>query len=159
MATTMHHVRPATESDAEEMCRVFRESVREMGSACYAPGQIESWAGGMTVERCLQRIRTGCVLIAEIDGKQAGWGQIDVGTGEVDMLYVAPEYVRRGVGTALMRYMEDLAARKGVETLRLRASLNAVPFYRHAGFTEVETIIHRTPDGTEFTCVNMEKRL
>lgn len=155
MPTT--HIRTATESDADDICRIFRDSVRQMGRVCYTSAQTDVWAGGISPEICLARIQTGQVIIAEVEGEPAGWAQFDPSTGEVDMLYVSPEHARRGIGTALMRRIEQIAGEQGIIRLHLRASLNAVPFYRQMGFTEVETLIHRTPGGTEFTCVNMEK--
>jgi GNAT superfamily N-acetyltransferase len=55
--------------------------------------------------------------------------------GELVHLYVAPEAIGRGIGTALLRAARDVARREGFKTLEIHADPNAEPFYlRHGAF-------------------------
>ena len=53
---------------------------------------------------------------------------------ELRACYVAPDAVRRGCGSALVREIERLARAHGLTRLDLAASLNAEPFYASHGY-------------------------
>ncbi len=55
-------------------------------------------------------------------------------TGQVRCVAVAPEAQGRGVGKALMQYLEGIARRRGRAEIMLEARENAVPFYRSIGY-------------------------
>jgi GNAT superfamily N-acetyltransferase len=54
------------------------------------------------------------------------------GTGVYD--FVAPDRQGRGVGRALLSFVEELARRRGIEELHLSSSLTAVGFYERLGY-------------------------
>jgi len=155
----MMTIRGATEADAESIGRIFSSSIRELAKDYYNALQIESWAGGFSIEQVLERIRLGGTYVAEFDGVIAGFGTIVLSRGEVEMVYVSPDYARKGVGAALVRFLEEIALDAGVKLLHLRGSLNAVPFYVHMGYVITEKTIHCNAQGIEFDCTIMEKHL
>jgi GNAT superfamily N-acetyltransferase len=55
------------------------------------------------------------------------------GTGVYDF-FVAPDRQGRGVGRALLSFVEELARRRGIEELHLSSSLTAVGFYERLGY-------------------------
>ncbi len=55
------------------------------------------------------------------------------GTGVYDF-FVAPDRQGRGVGRALLGFVEELARRRGIEELHLSSSLTAVGFYERLGY-------------------------
>lgn len=81
-------------------------------------------------------------LLAECDGKPAGMclfvrQEIDPMhelTPWLAALYVAPEFRQHGVGSALVRAIEDHARAVGTETLHLYTG-EAEPFYEKLGWT------------------------
>jgi predicted GNAT family N-acyltransferase len=73
-------------------------------------------------------------LIAEEGGK----------TGQIRQVAVAPQWERRGVGTALIQGAIDEAGRLGMTDVWLNARLTAVPFYEKLGF-KVTSGVFRTP--------------
>ena len=113
------------------------------------------------------------MFVAETDGEIAGFGQVNLdgeasetpreggGTvvGEVTAVYVHPDHVRRGVGSALLDRLEAHARDEGLDALSLTASLNAVPFYERAGYEPAEEVTHATTDEVDLTCVRMETGL
>lgn len=78
---------------------------------------------------------------------------------EIEALYVSPGAVRRGVGKAILQKREERAKDVGIRSLRMDASLNAVPFYRGAGYESGEEMKHRLASGVEIGCVLMTKDL
>jgi GNAT superfamily N-acetyltransferase len=72
----------------------------------------------------------------------------------VRAMYTHPSWVRRGVGTLILRLCEDAAAREGFSRLELVATLSGEPLYRACGFREIE----RLEDGG-VPLVRMGKRI
>lgn len=156
----MFVVRRATEDDGEAIGRVHRRSIREICGALYPPEIIEAWAAPRKAGRYAKAIRNKDFYVAEGAGAHVvGFGVLNRETREVEAVYVHPEVKRRGVGTKILRTLEAVARDAGLETLRLNASLNGVPFYERAGYAWRGQGTHRLANGAEIACVLMDKRL
>ena len=99
------------------------------------------------------------LFVAEENDGIVGFGQLNVESGEVEAVYVLPNAERQGVGTRLLRTLEEYAQKHGLTSLHLDASLNAVPFYLSAGYVPVREAKHRLRADVEIACVVMEKGL
>jgi putative acetyltransferase len=79
-------------------------------------------------------------------------------TGHVDMLYVHPDFQRRGVARALLTHIERLARTQSLDRLYTEASITARPVFEAIGFRLIapQTVIVR---GECMTNYRMEKRL
>lgn len=156
----MFVIRRATEDDSEAIGDIHRRSIRELCAALYPPEVIEAWAAPRKAEHYSQSIRTKDYFVAEdAEGTVVGFSVLCRERCEVDAVYVHPAVKRRGLGMRLLRALEELARASGIETLRLNASLNGVPFYERAGYEWLEPGAHRLPNGVEIACVLMSKRL
>jgi len=78
------------------------------------------------------QIANGQVIVAELDGKVAGFAAV-VG-GELDGLFVEPHLWRRGVGGALVEKAVHEARNRGL-ALTVTANPAALGFYERCGFT------------------------
>ncbi len=87
---------------------------------------------------------TGCLLLAELDGRVAGCAcmrQIGHGIGELKRMYVRPAFRGAGIGRALLEAVLERARRAGYATVRLDSAgfmREAHALYRSAGFRDVE---------------------
>ena len=103
---------------------------------------------------------TRCMVVAEADdGRIAGFAQLAAGEGVIEGVYVDPDFMRRGVGRALVAALEDEAQRLGIARLMLDASLNAVPFYSALGYRVEGDLRHALGGGHAIACKLMSKRL
>ncbi len=73
-------------------------------------------------------------LVATIEGRLMGMAQLDPRTGLLRALFVDAEFQGRGWGRALLGAIEARARAAHREHLYGAMSLNAVEFYRRAGF-------------------------
>jgi len=153
-------IRRATEEDVEAVGDVHRRSVRGIRGAPYPPEVIEAWAAPRKPEHYVKSVREKEFFVAEDeDGRVVGFGVLNVESREVEAVYVSPEATRGGTGLKLMRVLEGRAAAAGLESLRLNASLNGVPFYERAGYERKAEGTYRLANGAEIACVLMTKRL
>ncbi|WP_191094270.1 GNAT family N-acetyltransferase [Nocardia colli] len=89
--------------------------------------------------------------VAELGGAIVGFVTIE-GTGpagELGMLFVAPEAIGTGVGTALFRHAIETARRAGFDRLLIEADPNAEPFYRAMGASRIGTVDSGSIPGRE----------
>jgi putative acetyltransferase len=158
------YVRAAVPTDAEAILHVHNAAVHKTAGAYYPPEVLEAWAAKLTEENH-QRVgretadEEMIVLVAEVDARLAGFGMVVPGDEELRAVYVHPAYGRRGVGTAILKRLEEFAAQRGVKRLNVASSINAEEFYARQGYEVVERTVHQLRSGQEMACVKMMKLL
>jgi len=94
--------------------------------------------------------------LALVDGVPCGAGRlifIAPGVARIQRMAVIDDARGRGVGKALLAFLEDEARRRGATRLTLWAQVQAQAFYEKAGYT-ASGEVH---DGTAIPHVSMEK--
>jgi N-acetylglutamate synthase-like GNAT family acetyltransferase len=132
-------VRQAVESDAESACDVVRRSIRELCIADHRNDQdtLEAWLENKTVamfERLINAESKSCV-VALRNRQVCGFGHMNH-SGEVGLLYVAPEARFLGASTLMLAWLEEQAARLGLNAVFLNSSLTAKRFYEARGYEQ-----------------------
>jgi N-acetylglutamate synthase-like GNAT family acetyltransferase len=153
----MLNIRKARLKDSQGIADVHVAAVSGIRTTLYSPEEIQAWAVPKNPERYEEIIRAKEFLIAEEGGIILGFGVLDRERAEIEALYVSPQVGRRGIGLELLRKLEERACDLGLKTLRLNASLNAVPFYEKAGFVGHERSKYLLSTGVEIACVPMSK--
>jgi putative acetyltransferase len=156
-------VREMRNEDARGFLEVHHAAVRGIAAKDYPPEVIEKWAPlpvtKQTIERFLTNPDGEIRLVAELDGAIVGIGCLVVKDCELRACYVAPEAVRNGVGSALVREIERVARDHRLTYLQMDSSVTAEQFYLRHGYRVRERGEHRLPSGVRMACVKMEKVL
>lgn len=129
-------IRPTTINDLEKLCEIERE--------CFT---VEAF----TKEHIMFLLQdsNSVSLIAQTNGKIAGFiiGLIQhirgMKTGHIYTIDVATKHRRRGVGIKLLKELEQIFTKEGVEICYLEARLNnvaALELYKKQGYSEVERL-------------------
>jgi GNAT superfamily N-acetyltransferase len=83
-------------------------------------------------------LAAGRTYVAEEDGRLTGfatWVQT-AGPAELEDLFVDPDFMRRGIATALVSRIAEVVRAQGAERLEVTANPHALGFYRAAGFID-----------------------
>jgi putative acetyltransferase len=151
-------IRPAVESDFGAIGRVFHDAVRQIAKRDYTEEQVRAWSPGERDAAHWQR-RTAKleVRVAELESVVAGFIGFSH-SGYIDLLFVRPEFVRRGIAKALLLDAERALGQLRVKTAWTEASLTARGFFQAMGYgTMREQSVCR--GGVELRNCRMEKTL
>jgi GNAT superfamily N-acetyltransferase len=123
-------IRPALPSEADSLARLAWRAKALWG---YPVDMLEQWRVELSpTETCINTLPT---FVAEIDGVVAGWCQIGMNFTPVALehLWVDPDFMRRGVGRALITAACEHLKLHKVRMLAIDADPHAEPFYLHCG--------------------------
>ena len=127
-------LRAYTVGDAEATSGVFLRAVRETARAHYSPAQVEAWAAEHGDLSSWAAARAAAhTYLAIIGDRVVGFTDVD-DSGHIDMLFVDPDFGRRGVGSALLAHVIALGRARGLPALTTFASLTSRPVFERLGF-------------------------
>lgn len=135
---TLVDIRSYGSADAEATLRIFQDAITITAAANYTPEQLAAWArpGGREISDWDRSMLARRSFVALIDGTVAGFSDVDP-EGYIDMLFVSPEYSRRGVARELLRFIEHLARASAARQLSANVSLTARPLFAAHGFRAI----------------------
>lgn len=76
------------------------------------------------------------VLALTVHGEPIGTGRL-LPDGHIGRMAVVREWRGKGVGSAILRTLLDIARQEGLRTVRLNAQIHALDFYARHGFSVV----------------------
>jgi phosphinothricin acetyltransferase len=138
-----HRVRPATEADAEAICRIYNQGIEDrlatLETEPRKPEERRQWLAARDARHP--------VIVAESDGAIAGWGSLNVFNARPAYRFVADfsVYVERGwrgkgVGRVLLARLIELGREHGYHKLVLSAfpfNPGGMALYEKMGFRTV----------------------
>lgn len=127
-------LRLASIDHAEGISVVIRDAIERVNARDYSPAEISRLLGNFTPDNVAAMLKQRYTLVVLVEESIVGTGAIQ-GT-EIKSVFVVPEWHRKGIGTALMNELEEMAASLGVETLEVSSSLFARPVYSALGYIE-----------------------
>ncbi len=125
-------------ADAAGLADLYARSVRFFGPRGYSAAQVEAWAATADTARTAARCADGRTVLVAVDdhGRLLGFGDMEA-DGHLDFLYCAPDAAGRGVGSALLAALEDVARAQGSTRIFVEASELARPLFERRGYTLV----------------------
>lgn len=121
--------------DTSGITRLFFDSVRHGTSAHYKQSQREAWAPSIPdVDVWRERLQKLSTFVAEDKDGLAGFMTLGP-DGHIDLVYVRPNLIGKGVGRLLYDRVESEAVRAGISRLFAEASALAKPFFEKQGWS------------------------
>ncbi len=131
-------IRKATPADLPALASLYAEAVRSAGPSAYSEEQVEVWAAFADEAEHFRRfVLEPWSLVAEDETGPVGFTGL-APDGHVTALYVRSDRMRRGIATALLAAVRDLARQRGIGRLHTEASAISRPVFERAGFRVVE---------------------
>lgn len=176
-------VRLARDEDVPALRALIEASVRGLQAGDYTPAQIEG-ALGTVLGLDTQLIRDETYFVVEpSEGSEqrklagcGGWSKrrtlfgADHGpdrepelldpaadAAKVRAIFVHPAFARRGLGSLILRHVEDAARTAGFTRFEMGSTLTGVPLYQLKGYVEVERIAVPLKNGEALPIVRMTK--
>ena len=130
-------IRPARASEASVLSRL---AVAAKEHWRYAPEDIERWRPLLTVTE--NELASRPAFVAEVDSEIAGFYLLAPreASWELEHLWVAPQFARRGIGRALLAHAAGTARAGGASAILIDADPNAEAFYLACGAARVGTV-------------------
>lgn len=160
--TAHHTIRAATLADTEAILVVHVAAIIAHGPSAYSDKQVAAWAAKTEgIDRYATAVEDASteLIVAESDGSVIGFGELNRETGEIKAIFVAPEWNGTGIGSSILRHLEQQLRDDGFDVVRLRAVLNAISFYEQQGYERAERVTNQTTNGVAVDSVWMEKSL
>ena len=109
-------LRPFLPGDTMALRELFAQSIEELTADDYDEDQRIAWASvAEDAQSFAQRLGGMLTLVVQVEGEYLGFASLK-DDKTIDMLFVHPYYAGEGVGTALCRALEKIAAARGAET-------------------------------------------
>ncbi len=131
-------IRQFEPQDAEQIARLFHETVRQVNIRDYSSEQVQAWAPDHLYFRnwaavCANRF----TYVADERGMIVGFGELET-NGHIDCFYCHKDYQRCGVGRQIYQAIEAKALELTLDCLFVEASITAKPFFQRMGFSVVK---------------------
>ena len=157
--------RLAHAADADGMVQVHFRAVHAIDNELYPKATKDAWSPPPSSARInwlkevIQSNHSICYLATGSKNTVLGFSIFLQKEGILQALYVDPACSGLGIGRRLFTLTEDAARRSGSDQMTLKASLNAVAFYRQLQFIKTGKATQKLKDGSVMTAVAMVKQL
>ena len=117
-ANVMTTIRPFRGEDAHATAEIFFDAVRRGAGPGYDEAQRRAWAPAVpNIGAWRDRLNGQTVLVAERNGRVVGFMSL-TDNGLIDLAYVVPEHMGRGVARRLYDGLLEEATKRGLTKLR-----------------------------------------
>lgn len=150
------HIRAGKVTDLPTLLQLQRESLSTLSGDVYSPQQIQSL---ITHQGEARELTEEQLFVAEIEGQIVGFASMDYHYRQIQAMFVAPKWARRGVGSQLIRHLEGVAKAYGTQRLRVMSSLAALSFYAAQGYERAGATGFNAAHDVWIPCQYMDKLL
>lgn len=129
-------IRTIAVNEAEAACSVICRSIVE---CCFADHQgdakiIKAWLANKIPDNFRLWVTSSKAIAVGAFDDESLVGVSLISGSTLQLCYVVPEVLHRGVGKALLSEVEDLSMKKGIDELHLESTRTAEAFYQRNGF-------------------------
>lgn len=149
-------IREYRDSDAEEVAEVLRKSIREIAADDYSEEEVAVWSDTDTENWELEKEEKRYVAVEE--DNIVGFSGYKKDEKKLRATYVRPEWAGKGLGSRLLKKVEEEARKDGIDRLTCKATITARNFYEKNGWEVIEKTVQEVED-QELDVYKMEKEL
>ncbi len=132
----MAHVREFRASDAHALARIFHDAIHIGAADAYDAEARSAWCPKLPEGSAWSlKLTEAVTFVAENAEGPVGFMSLLPGSGHIDLAFVHPDHMRKGVASALCSRLETHALHLGLPELTTDASLLAEPMFLAQGWT------------------------
>ena len=132
-------VRSYAAGDAPALGEIFHRAVHEGAAGRYSAKERAAWSPRVPdTLKWQDRLAEAETVVAEGPDGPVGFMSLYLDRGYLDLAFVLPEAMGKGVATALYAVLETRARAAGLTRLTTEASLLAEPFFARQGWQIVK---------------------
>lgn len=121
---------------AEKVSNLICDTLQEINSRDYSEAIINKMCAHFSPKTIIDLASRRAIFVAMEGANIVGTASLD---GDVILsVFVDASLQGKGIGTKLMRYIEDTARKSGYRTLKLPSSVTSVNFYKKLGYKKLE---------------------
>lgn len=123
-------------SECSAVAELIYQTVHTVCTAEYTRPELDAWAPeNIDVRKFCKVLLKSRSFVAVESGAIIGFASINT-DGYLNRLYVHSNFLKRGIGTALLKHCENCAASCGAAAVTLDSSKTAEGFYRKMGYVQ-----------------------
>lgn len=149
-------IRKADRGDVQRIWDIRIAAIRAQCRGFYREEILEAWTKGDLSDQFVAWVESSFYVATDGDAI-VGTGTINMESGQIDAVFVHPDYIGHGVGKRMMAHLEGLALSTELKAVSLDSTLNAAPFYRKCGFHGDAIGAYESPRGFTLDCIPMTK--
>lgn len=130
------NIRTYLKKDASALSSLMARSIDQVARKDYNPDQIRVWLERVPCKNNMDKMTLdGRLRLCVVDDQDdpVAFADLDCG-GQIVYFFCAPEIVRRGFGTGLLKAIEKAAKEKKLDYLYVEASQTAKGFFLSQGY-------------------------
>jgi putative acetyltransferase len=148
-------VRPYNASDLSDLVLIYKQGIKKLGHTHYTNDQVVAWSSFADDTDDFRKWINHSTTFVAVDLKMNVVGFAGLETkGRISSLFVTPEVMRMGVGTALLNHLIDEINLRDLNSVTTDASEFSKPLFEKFGFT-VKNLEHTQFKGVQFTRYQM----
>ena len=154
-------IRKANRMDTKKIWDVRIAAIRAQCNGFYEREVIEAWTDDLKGDISDQFMAwvESSFYVAMDDVAIVGSGAINLESGQIDGVFIQPNYMGHGIGRRMMAHLEGLVLSTELTEIFLDSTLNAAPFYRKCGFNGESISTYPSLRGFTINCVRMTKSI
>lgn len=152
------YIRSMYPTEIKKLAELLYSSVHTLCTKDYNAAELDAWAPkNMDMKKFSSSLFRSHNWVMVHNREIVGFVNVEK-DGYVNRLFTHPDYVRKGIGSALLKTAENWAKKRGLRRMRLAASKTGYEFYKKMGYNIVDVeIVERK--GVRFENKVMEKML
>lgn len=150
-------IRLARDEDYAEIARFRRQTIRNINSQDYSESIIHDWTAQTTTQKFRENAHKYKRWVAVEKDTIIGFCDHSLEC-ELSRIYVHRNYLRKGVGSHLLKVAEVSLKKQGCKEINLESTITAREFYEKNGYRVVKKSIHTTKN-TKSTIYKMIKTI
>lgn len=132
-------IRAYKSSDTQDLAQIYYDTIHQVNAKDYSKIQLDVWAPESSgkAEYWVKKLEKTNPLVAISDGTIVGFAEFEP-NGHIGCFYCHHEWIRMGVGTALMNAIHEIARKQKNNKIFVEVSITARPFFEKHGFKILE---------------------